>query len=120
MLPDGPDLAEAFAGVIQQGAVPLPGLPTHRRVPNRPQPRGINSMGRRNDGSMPRYQSKRARKLARAVISAGGIVELTANGHMRITGPDGVAIVGAHTTSWRAEKNAVATIRKHAGLEIRL
>lgn len=77
-------------------------------------------MGRRNDGPRPRYQTKRARKLARAVISAGGTVELTAKGHMRIIGPGGIAIVGAHTTSWRAEKNAVATIRKHAGLEIRL
>jgi acyl-CoA synthetase (AMP-forming)/AMP-acid ligase II len=35
MLPDGPDFAEAFAGVIQQGAVPLPvnpPLPAHDLV----------------------------------------------------------------------------------------
>ncbi len=32
MLPDGPDFVEAFAGVMQQGAVPLPAnplLPAH-------------------------------------------------------------------------------------------
>lgn len=35
MLPDGPDFAEAFAGVMQQGAVPLPinpSLPAHDLV----------------------------------------------------------------------------------------
>jgi hypothetical protein len=77
-------------------------------------------MGRRNDGPRPRYQTKHARKLARAVTSVGGTVELTSNGHMRITGPGGVAIVGAHTAHWRAEKNVVAAIRKYAGLDIRL
>jgi hypothetical protein len=53
---DGPDFAEAFTEVIQQDAVPLPGLPTHRTVPNRPQPRGYQLHGtkkRRAEAEIP-------------------------------------------------------------------
>jgi hypothetical protein len=119
MLPDGPGFAEAFARVITLTQCRCRGYqPTGRCLTGRNQV--DHSMGRRNDGPRPRYPTKHARKLARAVASAGGTVELTANGHMRITGPGGVAIVGAHTAIWRAEKNTVAAIRKYAGLEIRL
>jgi hypothetical protein len=117
---DGPDFAEAFTEVIQQDAVPLPGLPTHRTVPNRPQPRGYQLHGTKKRRAEAEIPNQTRQETCPGGDLRRGTVELTANGHMRITGPGGVAIVGAHTARWRAEKNVIAAIRKYAGLEIRL
>jgi hypothetical protein len=61
---------------------------------------------------------RRRYDIARAVRAAGGTVELTARGHLKVTGPCGVAFVGVHGSSWRNERNARTLIRRAAGLEV--
>lgn len=61
---------------------------------------------------------KHARDVAKAVIAAGGEVEVTSNGHLKITGPAGRAIIGVHRASYRGRAMAVTTARRHAGLEL--
>lgn len=61
---------------------------------------------------------KHAKDLAGAIKRAGGSLSVTANGHFRVTGPKGVAIVGVHTNSRRALAHARMSLRNYAGLEI--
>lgn len=63
-------------------------------------------------------RAKQARELCRAVKAAGGSTERTQEGHLRVTGPAGSAVVGADLYG-RALHNARTQIRALAGLDIR-
>jgi len=57
--------------------------------------------------------------IERAVLDAGGTIERTANGHLKITGPKGVAF----TTSDPANNKmatALHTIEKFSGLKLEM
>lgn len=64
--------------------------------------------------------SKQARVFIRAIRDAGGVITVTARGHLRVVGPLGVALVGQHLDDARALRNAVGDIRRYAGLAIEL
>lgn len=70
-------------------------------------------------GSTGRGRSKEARNIERAVITAGGTVERTGKGHMKITGPAGVAIV-ASDPGTNSMKTTLRTIEQRAGLKLDL
>jgi hypothetical protein len=67
----------------------------------------------RTDGGT--WRSKEARDIARAVRKAGGTVERTGKGHMKVTGPDGFAIVPSDPGSNRLAKQ-YETIQRETGL----
>jgi hypothetical protein len=46
-----------------------------------------------------RWRSKEAKEIVAAVQRAGGQVERTASGHLKVTGPTGSAIVASATAS---------------------
>jgi hypothetical protein len=71
------------------------------------------AMNRR--GTVGRGRSKEARAIERAVVAAGGTVERTGQGHLKITGPGGVAIVASDPGS-NAMKTTLRTIERRAGL----
>lgn len=66
-----------------------------------------------------RYRTKEAREIADEVIAAGGSIELTAIGHLKVTGPAGTAIVQSELTGPGAYKMVTRTIARYAGLRIR-
>lgn len=68
-------------------------------------------------GSVGRGRSKEARQIERAVIKAGGSVERTGQGHLKITGPAGVAIVASDPGS-NAMRTTLRTIEQKAGLQL--
>jgi hypothetical protein len=69
-----------------------------------------------------RWRSKEAREIVAAVLQAGGTVERTASGHLKVIGPAGSAIVASAPntgrTGGRAIHNTLATIRSKTGLEL--
>jgi hypothetical protein len=69
-----------------------------------------------------RWRSKEAKELVAAVQRAGGRVERTASGHLKVTGPAGSAIVAsapsAGRTGGRAIHNTLATIKSKTGLDV--
>jgi len=70
-------------------------------------------------GSTGRGRSKEARDIERAVVRAGGTVERTGQGHLKITGPGGVAIVASDPGS-NAMRTTLKTIERKAGLTLDL
>lgn len=74
-------------------------------------------MGRQRRGPVGRGRSKEARIIAAAVVAAGGEITRTGQGHLRITGPTGVAFVSSAPGSNRMGA-VVRTIEQHAGLKI--
>jgi hypothetical protein len=69
-----------------------------------------------------RWQSKEAAAIARAAEQAGGLVERTRNGHMKVTGPAGVAFVATKLggSGGRTLTSTLATIAREAGLTLTL
>ena len=67
-----------------------------------------------------RWRSKEAREIAKAVARAGGSVERTGKGHLKITGPKGTAIIASAPDTGRqggrALANTWATITDKTGL----
>lgn len=67
-----------------------------------------------------RWRSKEARDIVKAVEEAGGTVERTANGHLKVTGPEGTATVASAPNSGhqggRALANTWATLTRETGL----
>lgn len=63
-------------------------------------------------------RAKQTRELHKAVKAAGGRVERTSDGHLRVHGPAGHAVVGSDLHG-RARRNAHAEIRRLAGLDLR-
>jgi hypothetical protein len=68
------------------------------------------------------WRSKEAKEIVAAVRQAGGTVERTASGHLKVTGPAGIAIVASAPstgrTGGRAIHNTLATIRSKTGLDV--
>jgi hypothetical protein len=69
-------------------------------------------------GGTGRGRSKEARDIERAVTKAGGTVDRTGKGHLRISGPGGIAIVASDPGSNRLAKT-YETIRDKTGLDVR-
>jgi hypothetical protein len=69
-----------------------------------------------------RWRSKEAKEIVAAVHRAGGQVERTASGHLKVIGPAGSAIVASAPnpgrTGGRAVHNTLATIRSKTGLQV--
>jgi hypothetical protein len=69
-----------------------------------------------------RWRSKEAKEIVAAVRRAGGQVERTASGHLKVTGPAGSAVVASAPnpgrTGGRAVHNTLATIRAKTGLKV--
>jgi hypothetical protein len=82
----------------------------------------ITAMALKKQAAPKRWRSKEAKEIVAAVQRAGGQVERTASGHLRITGPAGSAIVASAPnsgrTGGRAVHNTLATIRNKTGLEV--
>jgi hypothetical protein len=79
-------------------------------------------MALKKQASPKRWRSKEAKEIVVAVQRAGGQVERTASGHLKVIGPAGSAIVASAPNSGRAGGRAVhntlATIRSKTGLEV--
>jgi hypothetical protein len=75
-------------------------------------------MAKKKPGTPKRWRTKEAREVVSAVKAAGGQVELTSDGHLRITGPDGEAIVASAPGAGRVLTMTYATIRRETGLEV--
>lgn len=79
-------------------------------------------MTRKKQGPPKRWRSKAAREIAAAVEKADGAIELTGKGHLRITGPLGIAIVASDPDTGhqggRALANTWATIERETGLQV--
>jgi hypothetical protein len=69
-----------------------------------------------------RWRSKEAKEIVTAVQQAGGQLERTASGHLKVIGPAGSAIVASAPNSGRsggrAVHNTLATIRSKTGLKV--
>jgi hypothetical protein len=66
-------------------------------------------------------RTKEAKIIAKAVKAAGGNVELTSKGHLKITGPGGTAIVASKPGSYgHGMSTTLRTIRNKAGLDVTL
>lgn len=76
-------------------------------------------MAMKKRGSTGRGRSKEARDIERAVVAAGGTVERTGQGHLKIKGPTGVAIVASDPGS-NAMRTTLRTIERQAGLVLTL
>ena len=59
--------------------------------------------------SQPRYRNGATRELVTAIEQAGGTVERTANGHLRVSGPAGVAFLSTPSGSWRHRRKTRTT-----------
>jgi cold shock CspA family protein len=73
-------------------------------------------------GPLKRWRSKEAREIASVVERAGGTVELTGKGHLRVAGPAGIAIVASAPDTGhqggRALANTWTTIERETGLAV--
>jgi hypothetical protein len=69
-----------------------------------------------------RWRSKEAKQIVAAVQRAGGGVERTASGHLKVIGPAGSADIASAPNSGRAGgcavHNTLATIRSKTGLAV--
>jgi hypothetical protein len=79
-------------------------------------------MALKKQANPKRWRSKEAKEIVAAVQRAGGQVERTASGHLKVTGPAGSAIVASapsgSRTGGRAIHNTLATIRSKTGLDV--
>ena len=83
---------------------------------------GSPGMALKKQATPKRWRSKEAKEIVAAVQRAGGQVERTASGHLRVIGPTGSAIVASAPNTGRAGGRAVhntlATIRSKTGLDV--
>ena len=79
-------------------------------------------MALKKQATPKRWRSKEAKEIVAVVQRAGGQVERTASGHLKVTGPAGTAIVASAPntgrTGGRAVSNTLATIRSKTGLDV--
>jgi hypothetical protein len=82
----------------------------------------ISCHGAEETSEPRRWRSKEAKQIVAAVQRAGGQVERTASGHLKVTGPTGSAVVASAPNTGRAGGRAVhntlATIRSKTGLQV--
>jgi hypothetical protein len=62
--------------------------------------------------SQPKFKTKEARDLARRIAQLGGSVVITRNGHMRVTGPDGLTVLAPDMRDVRTWRNTVAQLAR--------
>ena len=68
-----------------------------------------------------RPPTREAARIIRAVRRLGGEVELSANNHLLVIGPDGSrALVASHLNGPRSFRNAVTLIRRQTGMRLGL
>jgi hypothetical protein len=67
--------------------------------------------------STGRGRTKEARAIEAAVIAAGGTIERTGNGHLKITGPLGVAFTTSDPGN-NSMRTALRTIERYSGLTL--
>jgi len=67
--------------------------------------------------STGRGRTKEARAIEKAVIAAGGTVERTGNGHLKVTGPKGIAFTTSDPGN-NAMRTALRTIERFTGLTL--
>lgn len=67
--------------------------------------------------SKKKQRTKEGKEVVKRVEAAGGAVERTGKGHLKIIGPKGVAFVGSDPGSNRMEKT-YETIRNETGLDV--
>jgi hypothetical protein len=76
-------------------------------------------MALKKQATPKRWRSKEAKEIVAAVQRAGGQVERTASGHLKVIGPTGSAVVAsapnAGRAGGRAVHNTLATIRSRPG-----
>src|SRR5512132_3684766 len=81
-----------------------------------------SGMALKKQATPKRWRSKEAKQIVAAVQRAGGQVERTASGHLKVIGPAGSAIVASAPNTGRAGGRAVhntlATIRSKTGLQV--
>jgi hypothetical protein len=81
-----------------------------------------SGMALKKQATPKRWRSKEAKEIVAAVQRAGGQVERTASGHLKVIGPAGSAIVASAPNTGRAGGRAVhntlATIRSKTGLQV--
>ena len=79
-------------------------------------------MALKKQATPKRWRSREARVIVAAVQDAGGTVERTAKGHLKVTGPEGTAIVASAPDSGhqggRALANTWATLTRETGLTL--
>ena len=82
----------------------------------------VTCMALKKQATPKRWRSKEAKEIVAAVQRAGGQVERTASGHLKVIGPAGSAIVASAPNTGRAGGRAVhntlATIRSKTGLQV--
>ena len=66
-------------------------------------------MALKKQATPKRWRSKEAKKIVAAVQRAGGQVERTASGHLKVIGPAGSAIVASAPNTGRAGGRAATT-----------
>ena len=64
-------------------------------------------------------KTKEARRLVRLIEAAGHEVVLTRNGHLKVTGPTGIAIVQPDMSSPNGCRGVMAELNRHAGIDLR-
>jgi hypothetical protein len=67
--------------------------------------------------STGRGRTKEARALEKAVIAAGGTVERTGSGHLKVRGPEGMAVTTSDPGN-NSMRTAISTIEKYTGLTL--
>jgi hypothetical protein len=72
-------------------------------------------MALKKQAAPKRWRSKEAKEIVAAVQRAGGQVERTASGHLKVIGP---SAPNSGRTGGRAVHNTLATIRSKTGLEV--
>jgi len=69
---------------------------------------------------MAASRAKQIRALTQRIKRAGGEVEMTSSGHLKVTGPTGTALLGSdaanHDRGWQ---NTRATLRREAGIDLK-
>jgi hypothetical protein len=82
----------------------------------------VSRYGAEEQPTLKRWRSKEAKEIVAAVQRAGGQVERTASGHLKVFGPAGSAVVASAPNTGRAGGRAVhntlATIRSKTGLQV--
>ena len=73
----------------------------------------------RKRGDVGTGRTKEARKLIKLIEAAGGTVERTGQGHLKVTGPAGVATVGGSVKAGRETMQALRTVERYTGLVLR-
>jgi hypothetical protein len=68
--------------------------------------------------SRKHLSNKFTQKLITRIVKAGGTVEITAEGHLKVLGPLGIAYIGTQTSGRRRHDDGLKDLHRYAGIEI--